>query len=485
MAQETDTITLQFLEKGSAELEAKLISLERRSLQFMKSINTAMKNNNLSTAKANRTKLKDNELAIKSDRIEKKEIDAKIKSIKNAESATMMMSRKFLQAGLSVMFFGMQMQKTFQTLATQSLTTFNKLNADTESANNATNRLSAQMEGLSYIIGDAINTVLESMEGWLTNIINLVMDIINENQSWLGWAIILGLIVGTLMATVGQVGLLILGLNALKGSGGFAAVGASATAAGSAGSKGILSMVGAIVSVIVVWGILIGLFTGNEWTRKLIVGFVKLVGNIIITMIWVGFKIQQVLFGAFFYIIKAILSLFDWLGVGIGNVIIKAVNWMLNAVETALNKILQSSAFQKFAKFMGWNIGKVNLGQLEYMPQTSISDRLSGVTDEFIHFIQKDMFDLNKVKGAFGSGLEQTLGVGLERMFAKNEETTEKQVQAANKNLLASDINLQTASIMNSLMSQNGAPNSGSVTSEYSNGTISYGWSSVIGGTTT
>ena len=57
MAQETDTITIQFLEKGSAELEAKLISLERRSLQFMTSINTAMKNNNLSTVKANRTKV--------------------------------------------------------------------------------------------------------------------------------------------------------------------------------------------------------------------------------------------------------------------------------------------------------------------------------------------------------------------------------------------------------------------------------------------
>lgn len=476
MAQETDTITLQFLEKGSAELEAKLISLERRSLKFMKAINTAMKNNNLSTAKANRTKLKNNELAIKSDRIEKKEIDAKIKSIKNAESATMLMSRKFLQAGLSVMFFGMMMQKAFQDLATKSLTTFNKLNSDTEVANNATNRLSAGMEGLSYVIGDSINTVLEGMEGFLSNIISYVMDFIDKNQSWIGFAVIVGLIIGTIMTLIGQFGLLFLGLGALKGTAGFAGFGAAAKTATAAGSKGILGMIGPVLSLAAVWGLLIGLFTSAEWPRKLLTNFVKLVGNIVISIIWLALKIIKFLGGAFGFVAELIGNAFTWAFKGVINIVIRAINSILSLVEQMINKIAKSDV----GKLLG--LKTISIGKLQEIENKGFKTRLAEMSDKFVAFMQEDDFNLKGATDALSRGVDETLGVGLERMFAKNEENTEKQTVAADTNLAAAQMNYEASKLQwESIMG--GTPSSGGVTSGYNNGTVS--WSSVIGGATT
>jgi len=416
---------------------------------------------------------------------EKKIAAERVKAQRQLEQAVIKTNRSYLQAGLSVMFFGMQMQRAFQSIATQSLTTFNKLNADTEDANNATNRLNASMEGLSYVIGDAINTALEGMEGFLTNILNVAMDVINNNQDWIGWAIIIGVIVGGLMAMVGQFGLLFIGLAALSGTkiGGFLGLGAAAKTATDAGSKGILGMIGYAVGLIAVWGVIIGLFTGQEWGRKLLLNFIKIIGNIVIFFIWLGQKITDILIKAFYYIAKAIFSIFDWIGVGIINAIVGVINWMLGAIESAINKIVKSSLFQKFAEFMGWNISGVSLGRLGYQQQTSIKDRMSGIVDEFIDSVSKgpNMEDLKRVQNIFGTGLENTLGVGLERLFGASE----KQEDAADKNLRAAEINAQSAAIWSSLLSSMPTSGGGVVNSTYNNGQLNYGWSSVVSGATT
>ena len=392
----------------------------------------------------------------------------------------MMMSRKFLQAGLSVMFFGMMMQKAFQDLATKSLTTFNKLNSDTEAANNATNRLSAGMEGLSYVIGDSINTVLEGMEGFLSNIINYMMDFVDQNQSWIGFAVIVGLIIGTIMTLIGQFGLLFLGLGALKGSAGFAGFGAAAKTATATGSKGILGMIGPILAVAAVWTMLIGLFTGQEWARKILVGIIKLAGNIVITVAWVALKILQFLGGAIGLVVELIATTLTWAFKGLVNIVIDVINDILKALEKAINKILNSDVGKFAGKMLG--ISSVSFGQIKRVENAGLGDRYTDAIDKFVNFIQEDAFDLDKTKKMFGTGLEQTLGVGLERMFAKNEENTEKQTVAADTNMAAAQMNYEASKLQwESIMGTN--PSAGGVTAGYNNGTVS--WSSVIGGATT
>jgi hypothetical protein len=391
----------------------------------------------------------------------------------------MMMSRKFLQAGLSVMFFGMMMQRTFQQLATQSLTTFNKMNADTEAANNTMNRLGAAIDGVRYVIGDAINAALEPMEGFLMNILDAAIDFIDQNQEWIGFAVIIGIIVGGLMALVGQFGLLIIGLSALTGTGGFSAMGGAATTATAAGSKGLIGMIGTIAAVIAIWGILIGLFTGQEWARKLLTGVLNLAFKIIATIVMVATKIVQFFVAAAMASGQAIGEILTWAFKGAINGIIWGINQLLKFIETALNKVLGNELVQWGLKKLGIKDAKINLGQIGYLQNEAIGTRLSGVVDNFVSMVQQDLIDKDKVFGAI-DWVTSTIGVGLERMFAKNEETTEKQTQAASDQVIAAQMNQQSASIIGSWLSQAGTPTSGSATASVNNGTLFYGFSSQI-----
>lgn len=393
----------------------------------------------------------------------------KLRSFKNQEQGMIRLQRALLQFNLSIMFFGMQMQRTFQGIAQASLTTFNKLNTDTESANNTMTRLGAAMEGVRYVIGDAINAALEPMEGILMNILDWVMEITDNNQDWIGWAIIIGVIVGGIMMLVGQLGLLFIGIAALTGASGFAGLGSAATTATAAGSKGILGMIGSILAVAAVWGLLIGLFTGAEWPRKLITNFVKLIGNIVIFIVWLALKIIKFLGGAFGFVAELIGNAFAWAFKGVINIVIRAINSILSLVEQMINKIAQSD----IGKFLG--LKTVSIGRLQEIENKSFGTRLAEMSDKFVAFMQEDDFNLKGATDALSRGVDATLGAGLERMFGKGETAADKQVEAAN-------LNLEAAQTWQSILAAAPqTPNAGTVTSTYSNGQLNfYGMSSQI-----
>lgn len=375
-----------------------------------------------------------------------------------------------LQFNLSIMFFGMQMQRTFQGIAQSSLTTFNKLNADTEAANNTVNRLSAGMEGLYYVIGDAINSALETMEPLLSNILQYIVDFVDQNQSWIGFAIIIGIIVGAIMMFVGQLGLLFVGIAALKG--GLVATGAAATTTGTAvagagttGAAGIWSMLAPILAVIALWGFLIALFTGQEWARKLLVTVINVMGKIIVSVVYTFARIIELATGAVYLIGDIILDVIKWAFTGVINFIIDKINWLIRQAN---------------------KIPGVNIREIGEIKQESLGSRVSNSVDFFMNkFVKNSAFDYDKGL-AMVDKFTGYIETGLEVMFAKDKENADTQAQAAEINLSAAQLNYQASQNQwNALMASGGTTaTGGSVTSGMNNGTLNFGWSSVVGGST-
>ena len=113
---------------------------------------------------------------------EKKIATDRVNAAKETERAMMKMDRHALQAGLSIMFFGMQVKKTLMNIATQSFNTFNKFNVNTELANNSLNRMSGALDYVRYTLADAISTAIEPLEPMLMSIVDWITNLIENNQ---------------------------------------------------------------------------------------------------------------------------------------------------------------------------------------------------------------------------------------------------------------------------------------------------------------
>lgn len=146
---------------------------------------------------------------------EKKIATDRVNAAKETERAMMKMDRHALQAGLSIMFFGMQVKRTLMNIATQSFNTFNKFTVNTELANNSLNRMSGALDYVRYTLADAISTAIEPLEPLLMSIVEWVTNLIETNPELVAWGIALGIGASALLEVVGQIGLFIIGIEKL------------------------------------------------------------------------------------------------------------------------------------------------------------------------------------------------------------------------------------------------------------------------------
>jgi hypothetical protein len=115
--------------------------------------------------------------------------------------------RTFRFEWLGVLFFGMQIQRMFGRIKDVSLDMYKKVMESSGMTTGAIFQFSAAWDYLKFTIGSAINTVLEPLLPYLLEIVNRITDWIDKNPKLAGSLIILGLVLGTLMSTVGQLAL--------------------------------------------------------------------------------------------------------------------------------------------------------------------------------------------------------------------------------------------------------------------------------------
>jgi len=116
---------------------------------------------------------------------------------------------------LSVMFFGMQLQRVFMQMGRKTLETYMKMSEGATQAGQGLNMLQAAFTTLKYSVGEAI---AESLLPFIPAILNIIMGISNfieKNQGLVAGLIAFGAAAGTALFMIGQVGLGIQGVSTL------------------------------------------------------------------------------------------------------------------------------------------------------------------------------------------------------------------------------------------------------------------------------
>jgi len=129
---------------------------------------------------------------------------------------TINMMPKFKMHLLSVMFFGMMLQRMMERLAMSTVSTFMKITEGQTTQAQAITRLTANWEYLKFSIGHAIATVLEPLLPIIEPIFEAIADFVQQNPDVVFWSIAGALTAGIVMAGVGTVGLFLSGLKQWK-----------------------------------------------------------------------------------------------------------------------------------------------------------------------------------------------------------------------------------------------------------------------------
>lgn len=383
---------------------------------------------------------------------------AEMRRIKDIRGRMIEIQRGILQGGLSIMFFGMMMKNFFQDIAISSLTTFNKLNADTMAANNTMNRLSAAIEGVRYAIGDAISSALEPMEGTLMNIIDKVIDFVDTHPKLITWGLAIGLIVGTVMMLVGQISLLIIGLAATKLA--FAGAGAAGVASGTATSASWMLVAGKIALVIGLFLSVFKLLQNDKTFVNFFSNIIVLIAKSLASGLWAMNAFVTTLKNSVIIAFKALVYGIKWVFQEGINLVINGINVLIRGYNNIAGKLGLKSIGQ---------IGKVDFtkGGLDISTETeAIKNAWS--KEEF----NKWMAAAENVGNMFKQGISQL------SIFDKNKN---KQEELINKEMIVADAQLESANLMsiaaNTIINNKIQPSSGSANASYQNEQIFYGFS--------
>jgi len=145
-----------------------------------------------------------------------KEIEKNIRTVEDHR-------QRFKMYLLSIMFFGMIIQRTFQKMAQTTLDVFMKITEAQTSAGQAVSNLSAHWEYLKFSVGEAIASFIEA-NPWIIELIDNIADFVQQNGQLIATLLILAIAFGGTLGLIGQLGLGISGIsmsiNALAGGGG-------------------------------------------------------------------------------------------------------------------------------------------------------------------------------------------------------------------------------------------------------------------------
>ncbi|MDD2492921.1 MAG: hypothetical protein PHY83_03150 [Bacilli bacterium] len=229
---------------------------EKKAEEFTAKIQKLAKDVGLSIEMSSRDIAAAQKKRVKDARIAENQIQ---KSIQETQKKVREWKANMLGMGMSFLFTGMAVKRMFDTIKKESFSAFNKLTANTDMANNATNKLNMSMDYLKFTLADAINTALEPLLPALVSIIEYIGDWIEKNPELAGKIIVWGSIISGVVMIIGQLALGILGVysaialifganaaNAFLGikTGAAAAIGSEAAGTGVMGLKGALLWLG-------------------------------------------------------------------------------------------------------------------------------------------------------------------------------------------------------------------------------------------------
>jgi hypothetical protein len=132
---------------------------------------------------------------------------------------------------LNALFVGMQIQRTFEGIARTTVDTFLKIKASAGPTFSAIQAVGAAFDFLSFAVGEAISSALEPFLPLIMDIVDSIVDFVEQNGELVGTAILLGIVFGALLSTLGQIGLIITPLALLLGPAQMAGVVAGLTGA--------------------------------------------------------------------------------------------------------------------------------------------------------------------------------------------------------------------------------------------------------------
>ncbi len=113
----------------------------------------------------------------------------------------------FDMAYLSIMFFGMAIQRMFSRVIKAGIGTYKKMTENNTEASQALTHLSANVKMLKFTLGQAIAQSLMPYAGTLIDIIQRVAEFIKQNKGLTAGILTFGTILGASMMIIGQFGL--------------------------------------------------------------------------------------------------------------------------------------------------------------------------------------------------------------------------------------------------------------------------------------
>lgn len=115
----------------------------------------------------------------------------------------------FDMAYLSILFFGMALQRLFMNIIRSGVGVYQKMVKNNTEASNAFTHLSANVELLKFTIGEAIGTALLPLLPAIINVVQAITNWINKNPMLTSTLLVGGAALGTFILLVGQFGLAI------------------------------------------------------------------------------------------------------------------------------------------------------------------------------------------------------------------------------------------------------------------------------------
>jgi len=122
------------------------------------------------------------------------------------------MQGQFDMSMLSIMFFGMAMQRMFSGLMRMGITTYKELTKNNTEASTAVTHLEANMQLLKFTLGEALVSALLPYMDTIVNLITALAAWISKHQKLVAWILIVGAALGTFLFVLGTVKL---GLGAI------------------------------------------------------------------------------------------------------------------------------------------------------------------------------------------------------------------------------------------------------------------------------
>lgn len=252
---------------------------------------------------------------------------------------------------LSIMFAGMAIERTFKSIAKTAISTFNEVSSTMMGTTTATTILSGTLKYLSFVVGQALNTVFAALLPYLLPIIDAITDWVQKHPKLTAAIVLGGLALGIFLKLMGMTVLVIangliplfLGLKPI-----ILAAFPAATLATFA--TALLILAGIVAVVIALWMSDLGGFktfiietfkilfvTVTEVFKDLWVFISSIFGFLVSVLKGDWDNAFKYLKNAFFALIRAILKLAIGLGMALTNLAI----WVYNTIiDLALQVLL-------------------------------------------------------------------------------------------------------------------------------------------------